>query len=299
MREEGIFVDVKNIGAFRSSEVAHLASEAMLPHHQYECVVMLGDRWELLFACAEALKSGLPIIHLHGGEHTAGSFDDLTRDAVSKIASVHFVSHRAYACHLEHIGETQEIHVVGAPGLDNFVNVMCRPPKNELMELNMCVATWHPVTLADESVQPLIDALRETGMKVMWTIPNRDPGRDEIIEAVGNSNFSFPTPATFINYCMKSMFVIGNSSMGLIEAPTLGIPSINIGTRQNGRIRSKSVIDCGNTVDKIKSAIHEAKTREPAPSFEFGVPGMVSPIIARIIKQMKPGYLKAKKCESL
>lgn len=297
MRAEGIHVNTRDVGPGAPYSVVTKTVHAFDDNETAEAVVVLGDRWELLYVCADALKRGIPIIHIHGGEATAGSFDDLTRDAVSKMASLHFVAHTAYADHLNRIGECEHF-VVGAPGLDNLLSMM-RATKEEIDRWNQCVATWHPVTLADESVEPLIESLAKTDLNILWTQPNNDPGWQKVVETIGNEKICYMDPHEFRVQCSRSRFVIGNSSMGIIEAPAMFVPSINIGTRQDGRLRSPSVIDCENTVDAILAAIAQASVYDGPFHCPFGTPGMVSRRIARIIASRSKKGLVKKRCESL
>lgn len=298
LHQTALIVDVCCIGGVDTPAVAGYVDRAFMLNYDADCVIMLGDRWELLIACAEALKCGIPIVHIHGGENTAGSFDDLTRDAISKLACLHFVAHESYGRHLERIGESK-IFVTGAPGLDNLANLPPRPTEKEVMDLNQCVATWHPVTLADEPVDPLIEALEDYWCNVIWTAPNRDPGRDKIIDRVGAHKFSYMSPQDFVRECRRSLFVIGNSSMGIIEAPAMGVPSVNIGSRQAGRILSPSVINSANTAFEIKSAMCEACDYRGPFVLQFGTPGEISKRIVNILQTIEMSNVKRRKCESL
>lgn len=213
-----------------------------------DILVLLGDRFETLCAAVVATYHRIPIAHIHGGESSFGSFDNQIRDAISKLAHIHFVSARLHANKLLSMGEEgRRIYVVGAPGLENFVDLPPRVVKKQF------VITWHPETLGANDISPLIEALKEfPDYKQIWTTPNNDPGRQmpEVVTEL--------TPKEYIKACRESAAIVGNSSSGVIEAPTLQVPSVDIGVRQDGRMKGPSVFSCPALKCEIVAAIKNA-----------------------------------------
>lgn len=218
------------------------------PAHVCDIFVLLGDKYQLLDAAKLATIHKVPIAHIHGGECTRGSWDNNVRDAISKLSHVHFVAADPYRAHLIKIGEDfNRIHLVGAPGLDRFKGF------TQLDKQNKFVVTYHPETLGESSIKPLQDALRNfPDYEIVWTTPNNEPGHER------NDTMVDLTDEEYILHVRTSLAVIGNSSSGIIEAPTLYTPTVNIGKRQDGRLRAESVFDCENDVDEILDAIYHA-----------------------------------------
>ena len=223
--------------------------------HSPDVVLLLGDRYETLATALAATIAKVPIAHIHGGEASFGSFDNQIRDAISKLAHIHFVAAEPFKGRLIAIGEDPErIHVVGAPGLDNLVDLPPRKPEKYF------VATYHPPTLGEPGgIHALIEALdRFPDYDVIWTGVNNDPGRDEIFDILREKDIRSYSPRDYLLACRNAAAVVGNSSSGIIEAPTLGVPTVNVGPRQDGRLKAMSVRDCKEDVDDIVGAINWA-----------------------------------------
>ena len=249
-------------------------------------VIILGDRYEALTCATVATYHRLPILHIHGGEKTDGSFDDRIRNAITKLASVHFVAHEHAAQRLRDMGEIKNIHITGAPGLDNLTNLCAREVRRHF------VVTYHPETAGVTDVQPLIGALNEwQGRPVFVTEPGNDPGRHAILLRLrrAGTRVSELTPDAYIGLCRTAAAVIGNSSSGIIEAPTLEVPTVNIGTRQKGRLCGPSVRTCGNTVEEITASIKWALAYEGPFDNPYGGPG-ASARIADILTRGEVWY---------
>jgi UDP-hydrolysing UDP-N-acetyl-D-glucosamine 2-epimerase len=205
-------------------------------------MLVLGDRYETLAACLQATIQTVPIAHIHGGESTYGSFDNQIRDAITKLAHVHFPAARPFAERLHDLGENPDrIHVVGAPGLDNLVDLPPRVPEKYF------VCTYHPATLEKETgIYELIKALDKfPDYKQIWTGVNNDPGNHEIEAALAGRDVRSLNPREYILLCRNAAAVVGNSSSGIIEAPYLEVPSVNVGHRQRGRLSAPSVYQTG------------------------------------------------------
>jgi UDP-hydrolysing UDP-N-acetyl-D-glucosamine 2-epimerase len=272
-------------------------------------VVVLGDRFEILAAAQAALVARIPIAHIHGGELTEGAFDDSMRHAITKMAHLHFVAGPAHRARIIQLGEAPDrIFEVGALGLDNIAQL--EPLERTALEAEIgfrlgegfLLVTYHPVTLANDggrrAVQELLAALDAfPDRQVLVTGVNADPGHDRIGARITEyaSARSDRTRVCaslgrrrYLSAMKLCAAVIGNSSSGLIEAPAIGAPSVNLGSRQRGRERAPSVIDCGETRDEIGAAIRKALSPEFRTAFRgapqaYGTPGAA----ARIVRVLK------------
>jgi GDP/UDP-N,N'-diacetylbacillosamine 2-epimerase (hydrolysing) len=229
-----------------------------------DILVVLGDRYEILSAAIAAMVARIPIAHIHGGEATEGLIDEAIRHAVSKMSHYHFVSTEEYRRRVIQLGEAPErVFTVGGLGLDSLRNIRLLPRdalESELgfkfMTRNLLV-TFHPVTLEKNTAAAefgellaALESLKDTGL--IFTLPNADTDGRQLIRMVEEFVARRPHAKAFpslgqLNYlsCMQEVDgVVGNSSSGLIEAPSLRKATINIGVRQAGRIKAASVIDC-------------------------------------------------------
>ena len=236
-----------------------------------DILVLLGDRYEILVAAQVALIHRIPIAHIHGGEVTEGAFDDAIRHSVTKMSSLHFTSCEEYRHRVIQMGEQpSRVFDVGSLGVENIKAVPLMT-KDELeasldfkIDTQTILVTYHPVTLGGDpakDIREFLDALDQfKDLKVIFTMPNSDTGRDAIALAVENyvekhSNRAKAYTSLGLNrYLSTLQFVkaaVGNSSSGIIEVPSFGIPTLNIGDRQKGRLASKSVVNCGTSKDEV------------------------------------------------
>lgn len=245
-----------------------------------DMVVILGDRYEALAAATAAMIHRIPIAHIHGGELTLGAIDDAIRHSITKMSVLHFTSTEEYRRRVIQLGEEPEsVFYVGALGVENIrtQNLMGREELSESIGFSLdkpyVMVTFHPVTLenstAGEQFENLLAALdRFPEYRIIFTKANADmDGRvinqkiDKYVENHKNQAAVF-TSLGMIKYLSALQYcemVIGNSSSGITEAPSFKIPTVNIGNRQQGRVRAKSVIDCGNIVEEIIAAIRKGK----------------------------------------
>jgi|TARA_B100001964_G_scaffold208575_1_gene241336 GDP/UDP-N,N'-diacetylbacillosamine 2-epimerase (hydrolysing) len=241
-----------------------------------DVVVLLGDRYELIAASLSALYCSIPIAHIAGGESTIGAFDEAIRHSITKMAWWHFTSTEVYKNRVIQMGENpKRVYAVGALNIDNVVKTPLLN-KSELEKKigfkfgkrNLLV-TFHPVTMENNTAEKhfieLLNALKTLNhTRFIFTHPNSDTDgrviRDLIESFTENNNdisISFQSMGR-VNYLSSLQFidgVVGNSSSGLAEAPSFKIGTINIGDRQKGRLKAKSIIDCEPTTDSIKNAI--------------------------------------------
>lgn len=236
-----------------------------------DILVLLGDRYEILVAAQVALIHRIPIAHIHGGEVTEGAFDDAIRHSVTKMSSLHFTSCEEYRHRVIQMGEQpSRVFDVGSLGVENIKAVPLMT-KDELeasldfkIDAQTILVTYHPVTLGGDpakDIREFLDALDQfKDLKVIFTMPNSDTGRDAIALAVENyvkkhsDSAKAYTSLGLKRYLSTLQFVkaaVGNSSSGIIEVPSFGIPTLNIGDRQKGRLALKSVVNCGTSKDEV------------------------------------------------
>lgn len=238
----------------------------------FDLCLLLGDRMETGCAAMAATGSQMPIAHIHGGEASFGSFDNQIRDAITKLAHIHFVVAEPMRERLLALGEEPwRIHVVGAPGLDNLVNLPPRRPEKYF------VVTYHPATLVrDDGTWALIQALeRFPDYTVMWTGTNNDPGAAEVHSLFVGNGFEEVhfDPRQYLEAARHAAAIVGNSSSGIIEAPTLEVPAVNVGPRQDGRLKGPSIIDCRAEASSIEYAIRCALEYDGPFTNPYGGPG--------------------------
>lgn len=269
-----------------------------------DLVLLLGDRFEALAAAQSAMILRIPIAHIHGGEATEGLVDEAIRHSITKMAHVHFTSAEPYRRKVIQMGEQPKmVYNFGALGLDNIASLT--PISRTDLEENLGLAltspillvTYHPLTLeynGAKAVDNLLDALaEEKDAVIVFTGANADALGQEInskfvkfcAERNGKAVHVFSLGVQrYLSLMQISETVIGNSSSGLLEAPYLGVPTVNIGDRQRGRLTAPAVINCGETKNEICAAIRTARSdthRHIAAQKEtpYGCPGASKKII--------------------
>lgn len=246
---------------------------------QPDIVVLHGDRFEILAAAQAALFVNIPIAHVAGGEVTTGAFDDVIRHCITKMSHLHFVSCEAYRKRVIQLGESPaSVFMVGDVGVDYIARIKLLTSdvlENKLSikfsVLNFMI-TYHPATFGEVSPEVgmlnLLNALdRYPNAQLIFTKANSDPGGkiindiiDHYVQKNKNRAVAFVSLGS-LNYlsCVKYVdVVIGNSSSGIVEIPYLKKPTVNIGNRQQGRLRASSIIDCENEEIAIFNAIKKA-----------------------------------------
>lgn len=240
-----------------------------------DLVVVLGDRYEIFAAASAAMIGRIPIAHLHGGELTQGAIDEAIRHAITKMSYLHFTSTEEYRQRVVQLGEAPErVFNVGALGVENIKKVELLTKEELEEQINfkfdkaVALVTFHPVTLETKTSKEQFECLLEAmddfpNLKIIFTKANADTdGRiiNDMIDNYVKKNtgrciaFTSMGQRRYLSALKYSSIVIGNSSSGIIEAPSFYIPTINIGDRQQGRIKAKSVIDCRTDMSEIKKA---------------------------------------------
>ena len=248
-----------------------------------DMLILLGDRYEALSAAICAMVMRIPIAHLHGGELTEGAIDEGIRHSITKMSYLHFTSTEEYRRRVIQLGENPErVFCVGAIGVENIkkINLMTKEELERSIHFeideNTVIVTYHPVTLENNTVEEqflnLLKVLdRNPKIRMIFTKANADTnGRivNELIDKYAAQNseracaFMSLGQKRYLSALKYCRIVIGNSSSGIIEAPSFGKPIINIGDRQKGRICADSVINCGYTQQEIQRAMETALTEE-------------------------------------
>jgi UDP-hydrolysing UDP-N-acetyl-D-glucosamine 2-epimerase len=241
-------------------------------------VLLLGDRGEQLAAGLAALHLGRAIAHLHGGERTLGAVDDTFRDMISRLAHLHFVADRSSAGRLERLGEAPwRIHVTGAPGLDGLADADPAVGRAVRERLGLgidpyAVVVYHPETIGHGdpamSVDAVLGAVVDAALPAVAILPNTDAGglaiRDALLArtpALRAVVASLPREE-YVGLLAGAAVLVGNSSSGIIEAPLLRVPAVNVGDRQKGRLRGDNVLDVPADRESIRRAIEVATSTE-------------------------------------
>ncbi|MGG5872987.1 UDP-N-acetylglucosamine 2-epimerase [Pseudomonas peli] len=260
----------------RSSAMLAMALGDYFAREQPDFFIVLGDRVELLAACEAAMIAKVPIVHLHGGEITEGAVDEKVRHAVSKLASLHFVSTEAYRRRVIQMGECPErVFNCGALGLESMARQSI-VPREELAEKigltpreKYFLVVYHPETNKEsENIDALLKALADyPDVKKLIIYPNSDIMSRDIIEAIQTFAERFADEVMLIKSLPRDLYLslmkhcelyIGNSSSGIIEMPTFKRPIINVGDRQKGRIRSSATLDVRLDYQEIASTMRTA-----------------------------------------
>lgn len=240
-----------------------------------DIIVILGDRYEMLAAASAALILGIPVAHIHGGEITEGAYDDAIRHAITKLSYLHFAATDEYRNRIIQMGENPaRVFNTGAPGIDGIETIKGQP--FDCPFTNFALITFHPVTKepgeARAQTQALLDALDNfSDLPVIFTMPNSDAGGREIAALLRNWTdthsdrahaYTSLGRARYVSALRQCSAVIGNSSSGIIEAPSFGVPTVNIGNRQQGRTQGNTIINCPAETEAIKAAIEKALSPE-------------------------------------
>lgn len=255
--------------------------ERLRPH----ILLLLGDRFETFAAAAASVPFNIPIAHIHGGEATEGAIDDRFRHGITKLSHIHFAANELYARRIIQMGENPErVFCYGAPGLDHIHKLKLLNTDQIKQELDLPknkrigIVTYHPETVeeesADEQISKILSALKKFS-EIFWiiTLPNSDTGGRIIAERI--KTFASDHPSTsktfaslghrrYLSLLGAAEIMVGNSSSGLIEAPSFALPVVNLGIRQDGRIKAENVIDARKfDVQILEQAISKGL------SFEF------------------------------
>jgi GDP/UDP-N,N'-diacetylbacillosamine 2-epimerase (hydrolysing) len=277
------FTMAKSLGIFLQSFVDTLHRE------RPDWIVLAGDRGEQLMAGIAGAYTYTPVAHIQAGERS-GNIDGTARHALGKMAHLHFAANQDAADRLMKLGEEpSRVHNVGAPQLDELITGPITAAQEIETRLGIAadedflLVVQHPVTeetqLAAEQVAVVANAIRQVPMRKVWVLPNNDAGSDtvrrELLHRRATDTLTFDnlTRADYLGLLRGCVAIVGNSSSGLMEAPTFGIPAVNLGTRQADRVRGDNVIDAPFELDACLAAIRAAL----APGFATRIDTTTNP----------------------
>ena len=280
-----------------------------------DILVVLGDRYETFAAAQAALLLRLPVAHIAGGDTTEGAFDEAMRHAITKMAALHFVTNEVAYRRVVQLGEDPaRVYNFGSPGLDTLR--LLEPATKSALEASLGIklgaktllVTYHPVTLEAESTggyAALLEVLAglEPDINIIFTGANADPEGRALGRLTETFVVQFPERAhhftslgeRYLHLMRVADVVVGNSSSGLYEAPSFGVPTVNIGDRQRGRPKADSVFDAAPDAASIRRALSGAFRRGVRPTVNPYGDGHAAPKIKGVLMQADPSALLKKR----
>ncbi len=304
-RIECLLSSDSDTGMAKTIGVAILSLADALTAWRPDLLLLIADRYEMLAPAATALAMRIPIAHIEGGEVSQGAIDDAVRNALTKLAHIHFTSTETARRRVIAMGEEPwRVHCVGAPSLDHLrrSTLLTRSALEQRLGIALAsptlLAAWHPVTILRDTnaeADAFFAALAKVSGQLLFVYPNADAGSHELIErtrdlaAVRDHTHIFVNldPITYWSLLAQADAIVGNSSSGIMEAASFALPVVNVGIRQQGRERARNVIDAPAETGAICAAIDRALN----PEFRKNLTGMANPygdgtaggVIARLL----------------
>lgn len=304
------------IGVAKSIGLGVIGFADALDRLRPDILLVLGDRFEILAAVQAALVARIPVAHIAGGDTTEGAFDEAIRHSITKMSHIHLVTNEDAARRVRQLGENpRHIHLVGSPGIDQIKRLRLLDRGELERELDFpfrvrnLLVTFHPATLdaesSDTQFRELLDALDAIGPEVgiVFTRPNADTGGRVIISLIDEFVASRPHARVYtslgqlryLSLLAQADAIVGNSSSGLYEAPTLKKPTVNIGDRQKGRLQADSVLNCPASAKEIEQTIRRAFTLDCSMTVNPYGDGESSPRIVSLLKEAETAGLLQKR----
>ncbi len=278
-------------GMAKTIGVAILGLADALTAWRPDLLLLIADRYEMLAPAATALALRIPIAHIEGGEVSQGAIDDAVRNALTKLAHIHFTSTETARQRVIAMGEEPwRVHRAGAPSLDHLrrSTLLDRAALESKLGLSLSspviVAAWHPVTILRDTnaeADAFFAALAQSTGKLVFVYPNADAGGLALIDRARDLAATRPHAHVFVNLDAVTYWsllshadaLVGNSSSGIMEAASFALPVVNVGMRQQGRERARNIID----VPANAAAIRDALDRALSPAFRKSLDGMTNP----------------------
>jgi len=290
-RIECLLSSDSDTGMAKTIGLAMLGLADALTAWRPDLLLLIADRYEMLAPAAVALALRIPIAHIEGGEVSQGAIDDHVRNALTKMASIHFTSNENARCRVISMGEEPwRVHTAGAPSLDHLLRSAL--PDRDGLEARLglkfttptILAAYHPVTILRDTTaeaDALFAALAEAPGQLLFVYPNSDAGSLALIERTQSLAASRPETRIFVNLDAVTYWgllgqvdaMVGNSSSGIMEAASFALPAVNVGMRQQGRERARNILDAPPDSTAILAALREALD----PAFRKGLAGMTNP----------------------
>jgi len=290
-RIECLLSSDSDIGMAKTIGVAALSLADHLGALRPDLLLLIADRYEILAPASVALALRIPIAHIEGGEISEGAIDDAVRNALTKLAHIHFTSTFAARDRVISMGEEpRRVHRAGAPSIDHLKKskLLTRDQLAEQLSLNLdipsAVVAYHPVTLANDTLEEadaLFTALEQLPEQLLFCYPNADAGSRALIDrtksflsARGNGRLFVNLDAvTYWSLLREATLFLGNSSSGIMETPSFALPTVNIGIRQQGRERARNILDAAANSEAILNAVSTARSN----AFRQSLEGMANP----------------------
>jgi UDP-hydrolysing UDP-N-acetyl-D-glucosamine 2-epimerase len=290
-RVECLLSSDTDTGMAKTIGVAILGLADALTAWRPDLLLLIADRYEMLAPAAAAVALRIPIAHIEGGEVSQGAIDDQVRNALTKVAHVHFTSTETARRRVIAMGEEPwRVHRAGAPSLDHLQRsqLLDRPALEERLELKLIppsiLVAWHPVTIlrnTNDEANALFAALANTAGQLIFVYPNTDAGSYELIERTQALTSKRAETRIFVNLDAITYWsllgqvdaIAGNSSSGIMEAASFALPVVNVGIRQQGRERGRNVIDAPAEAGSISAALRKALSEE----FRSEIRGITNP----------------------
>ncbi len=280
-----------DVGMAKTIGLATLGLADHLGATRPDLLLLIADRYEMLAPASVALALRIPVAHIEGGEISQGAIDDAVRNALTKMAHVHFTSTERARQRVIAMGEGPwRVHRAGAPSLDHLrrATLLRRDEVERRLQLDLSQPTilvaYHPVTIARDTVREadaLFAALGKTDAQFLFCFPNADAGSRELLERTRDFLFDRATgriftnldPLTYWSLLAQVELLLGNSSSGIMESGSFALPTVNVGIRQQGRERARNVIDAEADEQQILRAVEQGRD----PEFRAGLIGMANP----------------------
>lgn len=326
--QDGIVIDEKveiPVNSMDAIQISHNQAvtlelfSKLFDCRKYSSIVILGDRYEMLSVAIAAANTRTPIFHIAGGDTTEGAMDEWIRHAITKMSYLHFVTNEESGRRVAQLGESPDrIFNYGSLGIDNILQAVNMSKDEALQSIGLedckyAICTYHPVTMegnsVDEQIEAFLEAIeRRDDMVFIVTKSNADEGGariNELLDKAENeiNNLHVYTSLgmkRYLNLMQYAEFVMGNSSSGLYETPSFGIPTINIGNRQRGRLQCESVINCDTDTESIIKAIAIAENGEfrkkcTTVVSPYGEGNSAEKIASKIVEVIRNGNIDLKK----
>jgi UDP-N-acetylglucosamine 2-epimerase (non-hydrolysing)/GDP/UDP-N,N'-diacetylbacillosamine 2-epimerase (hydrolysing) len=280
-----------DLGMAKTIGLATLSLADTLSAWRPDLMLLIADRYEMLAPASVALALRIPIAHIEGGEVSQGAIDDAVRNALTKLAHIHFTSTPMARQRVISMGEEPwRVHHAGAPSLDHVLRSKLLD-RNDLaetlgvsLEQPTLLVAYHPVTIHRETTseaEALFTALGRISGQILFVYPNSDAGSHDLIERTkvfadakpGTKIFVNLEPVMYWSLLKQVDVIVGNSSSGIMEAASFALPAVNVGMRQQGRERARNVVDVAPDADAIEAAIETARSAK----FRQSLDGMVNP----------------------
>jgi len=278
-------------GMAKTIGVAVLCLADALTAWRPDILLLIADRYEMLAPAAVALALRIPVAHIEGGEVSQGAIDDAVRNALTKLAHIHFTSTETARLRVIAMGEEPwRVHRAGAPSLDHLRRsaLLDREALESRLNLSLSmptvIAAWHPVTIlhdTNEEADAFFGAIEETKAQIVFVYPNADAGSHALVQRTRSLAEAHSGVHVFVNLdaltywslLRQATALAGNSSSGIMEAASFALPVVNVGIRQQGRERARNVIDAPAETPAIRAALEQALS----PAFRESLAGMANP----------------------